>query len=188
MKTLLAGILSFIATNLDDVLILMMLFAQAVGARARLRITLGQYLGIFILFAVSIPLALGAGLLPQRFIGLLGLIPIALGLRVVLFPEKDDDDGETRGGLGVLGVALLTVANGADNIGVYVSVFSGFGALDFLITAAVFAVMTGVWCAFAYGIGASTLVRGIIGRYKRILVPIVLIGLGVMIFVSNWFF
>ena len=187
MKTLLAGILSFVATNLDDVLILMMLFAQAVGARARLRITLGQYLGIFILFAVSIPLALGAGLLPQRFIGLLGLIPIALGLRVVLFPEKDDD-GETRGGLGVLGVALLTVANGADNIGVYVSVFSGFGALDFLITAVVFAVMTGVWCAFAYWIGASTLVRGIIGRYKRILVPIVLIGLGVMIFVSNWFF
>ena len=50
MKTLLAGILSFVATNLDDVLILMMLFAQAVGARARLRITLGQYLGIFILF------------------------------------------------------------------------------------------------------------------------------------------
>ena len=80
MKTLLAGILSFVATNLDDVLILMMLFAQAVGARARLRITLGQYLGIFILFAVSIPLALGAGLLPQRFIGLLGLPMLSFAL------------------------------------------------------------------------------------------------------------
>lgn len=186
MAALIAAVLAFTATNIDDILILTLMLAGAYGRKGKLAVMLGQYIGITVLFAISVLGALGARMLPTAYIGLLGLLPIALGVRVLF--SREEDDAKEKGGIGILGMCLLTVANGADNIGVYIPLFSGFALSEMLLTALVFAVMTGLWCALGLLVGAFPPVRDRIVKYKRILVPIVLIALGVWILIENYVF
>ena len=184
----LSAVVAYAATNIDDILLLTVLLAGASEKRNKTAIVIGQYLGIFLLFAVSIIGALGARILPTEYVGLLGIVPILLGLRALIFFEKDEESGRKKENIGIFGMALLAVANGADNLGVYIPLFSGFEIFDFIITAAVFAIMTGVWCALGCFIGAVPPVQEKIGKYKRILVPLVLIVLGVWILIENYLF
>ena len=177
--------LAFMSTNIDDILLLMLLFSQTRTFFDRARIVLGQYLGIAALFAFSVFGSLGTRFLPEGAVGILGLVPIALG--VACFFQKEEEDEQIRG-TGVLPTAFLALANGADNIGIYIPVFSGFGVSDFLVTALVFAVMTGLWCFFGYHIGAFPPIQRILRRYRRVIVPTVFILLGTWILIQHIFF
>ncbi len=56
----------FAVTNVDDILILGLLFGQAGSHRAAaIRVVIGQYLGFAGILAASVIGALGAGLLPE---------------------------------------------------------------------------------------------------------------------------
>jgi cadmium resistance protein CadD (predicted permease) len=131
----------FAVTNIDDIVILALFFGQAIGRGSVLRVILGQYLGFAAILAASILGALGAGLIPETAIPYLGLIPLALELRAAVHVSHDrrrrtghdtnaEDDRPTPrgenagGGPGVPAVAAVTLANGGDNIGVYVPVFT----------------------------------------------------------------
>ncbi|GAP98950.1 cadmium resistance transporter [Leptolyngbya sp. NIES-2104] len=75
------GITAFIATNLDDVLILLLFFSQ-VNANFRHRhIVSGQYLGFATLVLVSLPGFFGGLMFPQEWVGLLGIAPLPLAQR-----------------------------------------------------------------------------------------------------------
>ena len=73
----------FAGTNVDDLIVLTVLFLSgaATGTPRRWQIWVGQYLGIAVLVAVSAVAAAGLSIVPDRWIGLLGLIPFGLGLR-----------------------------------------------------------------------------------------------------------
>ncbi len=185
MQTLITAVLSFVGTNVDDILILALLFAQAKTGKEVLGVTLGQYLGLSVLFSVSAVGALGVSLLPEGVIGLLGLVPVALGVKTLLFREKENG-GDDRRRVGIFGTAIVTIANGADNIAVYIPAFSGFSLLDFCVTVAVFAGMTGLWCLIAHRLGALSFVKRIVERYHDILVSSVLILLGFWILAEHY--
>ena len=71
----------FAVTNVDDIVLLAVFFAQAQARRgAQARIVAGQYLGFAGILVVAVAGALGAGLLPEGFRPYLGLLPLALGL------------------------------------------------------------------------------------------------------------
>lgn len=178
---LIQTILAFITTNIDDIFILMLLFAQ-VGIRSdKYRIAAGQYLGITVLFVVSMIGGMAARLISENYISLLGLVPIALGVREIIENFGEDDDDERASSIGVFPVALLAISNGADNLGVYIPLFSGYSAGDLVVSAVVFAVLTGAWCFLGYKIANLPKVGEVIRRYKKILVPAVLIVLGLSI-------
>lgn len=181
---------AFIGTNIDDILILMLLFASAQNARERRGIVAGQYLGIGILTAVSLVCAYALKFVPQGFIGWLGLVPIALSVKewISYLREKRSHDGEEespRAGSRVLGTALLTIANGADNVGVYIPLFAGFGAAQVVAAVAVFALMVALWCLLAQKLASLPALKAWITRYKHIIVPVVFIALGVYIILEN---
>lgn len=178
---LIQTILAFITTNIDDIFILMLLFAQGRGKADRYRVTAGQYLGMTVLFVVSIVGGMAARLIPENYINLLGLVPIALGVREIVENFRDDDDDERSSSIGVLSVALLAISNGADNIGVYIPLFSGYSAGDFAVSAVVFAVMTGLLCYLGCKTANLPKVGEVIRKYKKILVPAVFILLGLSI-------
>lgn len=58
----------FAVTNIDDIVVLAVLFGQAMGRSSALRVVLGHYLGFGAILAASILGALGAGLLPETAI------------------------------------------------------------------------------------------------------------------------
>src|ERR1043165_3359703 len=140
----------FAGTNIDDIIVLTVLFlsARANGKPRPWQIWAGQYLGIAALVAVSILAALGLSIIPDDHVGLLGLVPLALGVRglVTAIRGKESDDTPVAAA-GLLTVAGITIANGADNISVYTPVFRTIGTGATLLTLAVFAVGVAVWCA-----------------------------------------
>ncbi|WP_238454572.1 cadmium resistance transporter [Micromonospora sp. ATA51] len=139
----------FAATNVDDIVVLTVLFVAARGAgRPRpWHIVAGQYLGIGALVGAAVVVAAGLLVVPDPWTGLLGLLPIGLGVRALLARAADDGPPAVVGSL--LGVAGVTIANGADNIAVYVPVFRSLDPATGLVWLLVFAVLVAVWCAAA---------------------------------------
>lgn len=178
----------FAATNVDDVFVLLGFYANP-KFRPR-QIALGQYLGIAALYGVSVVAGLIAIALAPAYVGLLGLIPIAMGLKQLweLFQGSDDDgegdsesnDSSIVGGK-VLAVSAVTFANGGDNISIYTPVFSTRSFLDVAIIGIVFLVMTAVWLLFAHWLVNHRTVGEPIRQYGPKVVPFAFIVLGALI-------
>jgi cadmium resistance protein CadD (predicted permease) len=150
-----AGI--FIGTNVDDLIVLTVLFLSARAAgRPPWRIWAGQYLGIGVLVGVSLLAALGLTLVPDRWVPLLGLVPLGLGLWGLISGLRDRgaDDSAPVSAHNVFAVAGITIANGADNIAVYTPVFRTMDASGAIVLVAVFAVLVAVWCMAASWLGS----------------------------------
>jgi len=185
----------FAVTNIDDVLLLALYFGRAAGERgAALRVVLGQYLGFAAILAAAVVGAFGAGLLPESAVPYLGLLPLVLGLRAGWSawrerrggPEEADPDGPPDGrGPALLAVAAVTLANGGDNIGVYVPVFATVGAGGVVVFCAVFLLLVGVWCALGRFLAGRAVVALALSRWGHVLLPVVLVGIGVLILVEG---
>jgi cadmium resistance protein CadD (predicted permease) len=173
----------FVSTNIDDIVILSVFFADR-ELRPR-SIVLGQFLGIGALVAASSLCALAALAVPEGWSAVLGIAPLGLGLWKLRSLRRDEREeeappAERRAGSQALAVALVTLANGGDNLGVYIPLFARQPAA-IPIYAAVFAVMTALWCSLGYALVNNRLAGERIGRYGRVALPFVLIALGIYI-------
>ena len=171
----------FAATNVDDLFLLIAFFADA-----RMRpgaVVAGQFAGIAALVAASLVLALVAVVIPPAYVGLLGLVPIGLGLRALLALRSGEADGDvaTPPSGGALAVAAVTVANGGDNLGVYTPVFAVRDRGEVVVIVAVFALMTALWCAASWRLVAHPGWGKPIRRHARWLTPLVLVAVGVLV-------
>lgn len=132
------AVVLFAVTKVDDLLLLALYFANGGGRRGLTRdIALGQYLGFAGILMVAVAAALGATFLPEWAVPYLGLLPLALGVKAAVQAwrrRRDPDEGTatTAGGPRVAEIAVVTLANGGDNIGVYVPVFvtAGVGGMS----------------------------------------------------------
>lgn len=185
----------FIGTNIDDIFVLLSFFSDKRFKTSE--VALGQYSGIFILSIGSIILAYGAKQIPSNYIGLLGFIPLCLGLYKLwelISSGKDtgnqDDEflpiSTTQKTTNVLTVIGVTLANGGDNVGVYVPLFAKQSLSTLAIYLSVFAVMTAIWCAFAYYLIQHDKIGGVIKRLSHYFVPWVFIFLGGYILYESW--
>lgn len=187
------GITAFTATNLDDILILMLFFSQANHLFRRRHIVTGQYLGFSALVLASIPGFFSGMLVPQTWIGMLGIVPIAIGVsRLFSREEKSDEDPVLESSeiisplTGFLspqtyGVAAITFANGGDNIGIYVPLFASCTWESLMLILGVFFSLVGIWCYIAHQLTRIPSIAETLTHYGGQLVPFVLIALGGMI-------
>ncbi|MEE6168177.1 MULTISPECIES: cadmium resistance transporter [unclassified Mycolicibacterium] len=180
----------FAVTNVDDLVMLTVFFGRAEGRRAAvMRVVAGQYLGFSAIVAVSVLGALGATLLPEDAVPYLGLFPIALGVRAswLAWRSRHDraEDVDRDDGVGVLHVAVVTFANGGDNIGVYVPVFAVAGVGSIVGYVAVFLVGVAIWCAAGYYLAAKPAIATVLSRWGHIILPVILIGIGLRILVEG---
>jgi cadmium resistance protein CadD (predicted permease) len=181
------AVVLFASTNVDDVFVLVTFFANPRFRWAS--VVTGQYAGIAVLFAISVATSLFSLIIPREFIGLLGLGPIAIGAKQLLelFREgKHADESPAhlpaRHGAGkAWSVAIVTVANGADNIAAYAPAFAVRSRSDIFLIGVVFAGMTGLWCYLAHGMVQHPKIGAPIRRFGRYVAPFVLIGLGLLI-------
>lgn len=179
----------FAVTNIDDMLVLAVFFGQAAGRRsAAVRVVAGQCLGFVAILAVSVLGALGAGLLPERVVPYLGLVPLALGLhaawRLIRSRGAGDSPPGDRG-VGLLQVTAVTFANGGDNIGVYVPVFAVAGVGGMVGYVAVFLVGVAVLCAVGWFLAGRPVVARVLSRWGHVILPVVLVGIGLAILLGG---
>lgn len=181
----------FAITNVDDIVILAVFFGQAAGQHGgAARVMAGQYLGFAAILAASVVGALGASLLPDTVIPYLGLLPLLLGLRAAwrAWRERHNADGDTPGagnGPTVLAVAAVTFANGGDNIGVYVPVFAAAGTGGLAVFVVAFLALVAIWCAVGRFFATRPVIARTLARWSHIVLPIVLIGIGLLILVEG---
>lgn len=190
------GFTAFTATNLDDILILMLFFSQVNAIFGKRHIVAGQYLGFAALVAASLPSFIGSLLLPRPCIGLLGLVPIAIGISRLVNANADNnaEQDETPAQPSwfssfispqTYSVAAVTFANGGDNIGIYMPLFATCTWQNLMIILGVFFSLVGVWCFAAYKLTQVPVIADNLTRYGNYLVPFVLISLGVLIVVDS---
>jgi cadmium resistance transport/sequestration family protein len=191
MATVIAAIGLFAATNIDDIVVLTVLFlATTRGSLTGWKVVLGQYLGFIALVAVSVVAAIGLTVVPDQWVGFLGLVPLGIGLYGLVrtirsrADDDDDDEGAIRAG-GLLGVAGITIANGADNISLYTPVFRTSPVSDTVVMIVVFLILVAVWCLIARWVGTNKTVTEALEKIEHWLVPAVFIGLGLYILIES---
>jgi cadmium resistance protein CadD (predicted permease) len=186
IEELSVAVTAFAATDVDDFVLLAALFG---GGKLRSgSIVVGQLVGIGALVLVSTVAALAALSIPPGWTNLLGIVPLALGIRSAITWFRSDEDANfvdrvpfnTVGRSEVFAVAGLTVVNGGDNLAVYIPLFSS-SVTTIPLYASVFAVMTVLWCWIGRTLVTHSAVRSIIERFGHVLVPVVLFGLGLHI-------
>jgi cadmium resistance protein CadD (predicted permease) len=189
------GIAGFASTNIDDIFVLMMFFSYSSMTFPVKQIVVGQYIGIGLLVAIS---ALGFFLslaVPSYVIGLLGIVPIAIGIRKLVALRKRNESHsnqatqDKRKNLAFAAVASVTFSNGGDNIGVYTPLFAKYSSPgEITVLVAIFMAMTALWCIAAYCLVNHPLVASKIRHIGHIILPFILIGLGVYILTESFAF
>jgi cadmium resistance protein CadD (predicted permease) len=181
---------AFVASNIDDTFMLMLLFSSA-NLLAR-DVTIGQFLGIALLVIVSTSAALLILVMPLFIIGLMGFIPIGIGVkRLIQHQEisKTNNQNKKIASLSFLSVAGITVANGGDDIGVFTPLFAKYNtSFEVTILVILFMLLTGVWCFLTYYFIRRPLMASRMNYLSQIISPFVLIGIGVYILLDSFVF
>ena len=144
-------------------------------------IVAGQFAGLAALFLVSAAGSLLSLVIHPTYLGLLGILPIVIGLRKLSNLRHDPSAPESRSQGSIAAVALVTIANGGDNIGIYMPAFAIHSGGQIGVIAMVFAAMTALWCMLAYWMVNHRRFGAPPRRYGHIFAPVMLIGLGVLI-------
>ncbi len=198
--TVLTAVVAFASTNIDDIFVLMLFYGQLSPTFRRRHVVAGQYLGFLALVAISALGYFGTLVIPREWIGLLGLAPIALGVRKLVRGREEAGGVPAAAapapplGRPLLGalfspqtytVAAVTFANGGDNIGIYVPLFARGSGVDLVVTVAVFLLLVAVWCWLAAVLAGHPRVARLLDAYGHRIVPFVLIGLGLLILLES---
>jgi cadmium resistance protein CadD (predicted permease) len=186
--TIPAALAVFAGTNLDDIIVLTLLFLSArAGGRPRpWQIWVGQHVGIGVLIAVSAFAALGLTVVPDAWVGLLGAVPLALGLRALVRTIRAGaKDERVPPATGLVSVVAVTIANGGDCVSVYTPLFRASGVSSSLVTIAVFAPLVTVWCFAGSWLGSHPGVIAVMQRFGHWVVPGVFILVGGAILVGS---
>ena len=188
---------AFVGTNVDNCLVTMGMVAGAPLERAH-RIAAGQVLG----FALLVAVAAGAAAVLFEFsaaaVGLLGLVPLAIGVRGLVGlrrrrvePELGAPGGRHRWraadrgvGRSLIAAALVTIGAGGDNLAVYIPLFRVGGVTKFASIAVVFAVGEVAVTALILIGGRHPRARGLMTRLGTVAVPVLLCGVGVLVLVQ----
>ena len=193
LQTIISALAVYVSTSIDYLLILMIIFSRSSTKEKMKGIVGGQYLGTGMLVAFSLFAAYVLNLIPEDWIiGLLGLIPLYLGIRIAFKGEQDEDEEEVLEKMEAVGgnrlfwtVALITVASGGDNLGIYIPYFTSLTGIEIGVALIVFAISVAIFCYISYRLSKITLISETIEKYQRVIVSLVFIGLGIYIMMEN---
>ncbi|XP_014556219.1 hypothetical protein COCVIDRAFT_26938 [Bipolaris victoriae FI3] len=187
--------LSFILTNIDDIFVLVTLFAESKSSRnlTPTKIIVGQYIGFTVITGVSLIGFAAAVGLPSEPIGFLGLLPLLLGVWKglgVLFPKSIDEEEEQESQRiantkTILKVATITIMNGGDNIGTYIPLFSQVQGAAIAIYVVTYYILLGVLCLITFLIMKQKHIVHVAEKYASFMIPFLYIGLGIYITVTS---
>ena len=192
IQNVITSIILYSGTAVDLLIILMLFFAKRKSRKDIINIYLGQFLGSVSLILLSLLFAFVLNYIPSKeILGLLGLIPIFLGLKVLLL---GDSDGEAIAKEGlrkdnknlIFLVAMITFAScGADNIGVFVPYFTTLNLANLIVALLTFLVMIYILVFSAQKLAQVSSVGETLEKYSRWFIVVVYLGLGIYILIEN---
>jgi cadmium resistance protein CadD (predicted permease) len=211
IETVKIGLATAIATTFDDNIYLTAFFSEVNRTFRPINVIVGELVGFTAL--VSISLLVGRLLnqtVPSTWTGLLGILPILIGLNnlINLYKNKDDSaedkstnlkrnakfrgfESRRRSLWDVLRdrqtyrVSAVTISNGGNNLGIYIPLFvsSSPPSLAVIILICYLAICT--WLFLSYALTHQPNMAFILSRYASKFFPFVLMWLGVRIIMDS---
>ncbi|GMR66561.1 MULTISPECIES: cadmium resistance transporter [Bacillus] len=196
VTTIISSVVAFTTTNIDDIFILLVLFSQVKTGVCKeedrtfqgktkmkeLYIVIGQFLGFSVIILLSIIGSLSSFFIPISWIGLLGFVPIYMGVKGIFsFRSNKSSEVIDNASGSLFKVAAITLANGADNISIYIPMFASQTLEANIVTLIIFFSMIAIWCFISYTLIRAPILAKALEKNSHIIVPIVLIGLGIFI-------
>ncbi|WP_025022990.1 CadD family cadmium resistance transporter [Ligilactobacillus hayakitensis] len=192
IQNVVTSIILYSGTAVDLLIILMLFFAKRKSRKDIINIYLGQFLGSVSLILLSLLFAFVLNYIPSKeILGLLGLIPIFLGLKILLLGDSDGEaiakDGLRKDNKNLIFlVAMITFAScGADNIGVFVPYFTTLNLANLIVTLLTFLVMIYLLVFSAQKLAQVPSVGETLEKYSRWFIAVVYLGLGMYILIEN---
>ena len=192
IQNIVTSIILYSGTAVDLLIILMLFFAKRKSRKDIINIYLGQFLGSVSLILLSLLFAFVLNYIPSKeILGLLGLIPIFLGLKVLLLGDSDGEaiakDGLRKDNKNLIFlVAMITFAScGADNIGVFVPYFTTLNLANLIVTLLTFLVLIYLLVFSAQKLAQVPSVGETLEKYSRWFIAVVYLGLGMYILIEN---
>ena len=192
IQNVVTSIILYSGTAVDLLIILMLFFAKRKSRKDIINIYLGQFLGSVSLILLSLLFAFVLNYIPSKeILGLLGLIPIFLGLKVLLLGDSDGEaiakDGLRKDDKNLIFlVAMITFAScGADNIGVFVPYFTTLNLANLIVALLTFLVMIYLLVFSAQKLAQVPSVGETLEKYSRWFIAVVYLGLGIYILIEN---
>ncbi|WP_315791185.1 cadmium resistance transporter [Fischerella sp. JS2] len=204
--TLIIGISAAFVTTFDDNIYLTAFFGKVNHIFRPKHVIIGEFVGFTILVLASLPGFFGGLFLSEAWIGLLGILPIFIGISNLI---SRDDDGDTIQDVSIgfshsvksrrckksliatlrdpqtYRVSAVTIANGGNNIGIYVPLFATTNLPSLGVILFVCYLTVGLWCFLSYNLIRNPLMAPVLARYGRKVFPFVLIWLGFSIMMKS---
>jgi len=196
-QTIISALAVFISTSIDYAVILTIILSQTRTKKNEGHVAGGLYLGTAILVIVSLVAAFVLNYIPEDWmIGFLGLIPLILGIRVAISRGKEEEEeGEEKEIVEKLEsrkstqlfwtIALITIASGGDNLGIYIPYFATLSAGEIATALIIFAISTAVLIFLGKRLSTIPFIHSTLEKYEKLIVPIVYIALGVFIMIES---
>lgn len=193
ISTLITSIILYCGTAADSLVILMHFFSKAKDQKQRIGIYIGQFIGSGFLILISLFFAYVLHFIPQKqFLGFLGLIPVILGVKVLIWGDSDSEvlANENTANLQIRNlikkVSIIIIAScGADNIGLFVPYFTSLSFHNLLLTLIIFLILPFMLVGVAYQLTTISTVGKLLEKYSRWFISIIYIILGISILVEN---
>lgn len=191
-KVIITALATYLATSIDEIPILFMLYAKQSNKGRAKTITISYFLGTFILIGIGLLGALGLGVIPQQWVmGLFGLVPVFLGIKILI---KGEDEEEEEEGIKKalqrykslwIQVLAITIGLGADDLSVYIPLFTTIKGGEILLMVLIFALCTAVLCVFSYKLTSINILDKFIEKYERFITGIIFTAIGIFIMYNN---
>ena len=197
-----------LATTFDDNIYLTSFFGRVSRTFRPRHVVVGEFLGLTILISVSLVGFFARMIVSDMWVGLLGVLPIMIGIHQLMSKEDDDESNDvieevekvhTEVGRPRIKQSLWStirdpkthrvtavhVSNGGNNVAVYIPLFasSSLPSLGVILTMCYMTI--GFWCFCSYNLTRFPGISVLIARYGRKIAPFVLIYLGFSIIVKS---
>jgi cadmium resistance transport/sequestration family protein len=186
IKTIIAALITYVATSIDEIPVLFMLYTKAGNRGKGKTITIFYFIGPFILIALGLLGALGLELIPAKWIvGFAGLVPLVMGIKILIKGEDEEEEKAVNSmkkfkTLGIQ-VLVITLLLGADDLGVYMPLFTTLTGWEIFQMLLVFVLGTAALCVTSYQLTRIDKLTNIIEKYERYIIGIIFVAIGIFV-------
>jgi len=188
---LLASLVAYCTTEIDDLLVMFVLFGRTKNKSDKICVIVGKYIGLALVVGCSSLFAVYISKIPAYFVGFLGLVPVAIGIKT-FFEKHTAVDVENKTAIAktqslaqkitlVVETVVVTLASSGDNIAIYIPFFASLHGLDYVVMIIVFVVMQAVLCTIGILVVNMKPIQCFFARWYKIIIPVLFILLGVYI-------
>jgi len=210
IATIKIGLATAVATTFDDNIYLTAFFSEVNRTFRPKHIVVGELLGFTVLLVVSLLGFLLGLVIPESWIGLLGILPILIGLNNLfnIFINKDDSEEDKSANLKINSkfrgfdsrqrslwdvirdpqtyrVSSVTISNGGNNLGIYVPLFASSSIQNLSVIIPVCYLTVCCWLFMSYNLTRLPGIAFVLSRYAGKIFPFVLMWLGYRILADS---